>query len=286
MGLDYSKAFQHVNAELFRVFRLYQTKIGAARRVPEQILQGAAAEPERQSRRWLHGATGRQNADATALHDGDGSVRQRDSKGSDRRRYGSGRRRDCFGGAAAKTQQEIPDLAEQRMPEPEVDAAGGGGGGLGHPPEAEPAPVERRSPAEEEQVVQEILELLHGHRLLPVEVGDVHPRGILPEVAPPPRDHARPHGFRRRKPPDDLVKDPVRQVSNPIFAAAAAAPAPFPRGGQPASRSPRRAGNNQSARKGRRDSAERVRVRGRPRPRRLAADSLTRRPPPPPPPEP
>uniref|UniRef100_A0A0E0QXQ0 Uncharacterized protein n=1 Tax=Oryza rufipogon TaxID=4529 RepID=A0A0E0QXQ0_ORYRU len=39
MGLDYSKAYQHARDELFRVFRLYQTELSVARRVPKKTPQ-------------------------------------------------------------------------------------------------------------------------------------------------------------------------------------------------------------------------------------------------------
>nr|ABF96457.1 hypothetical protein LOC_Os03g28220 [Oryza sativa Japonica Group] len=39
MGLDYSEAYQHARDELFRVFRLYQTKLSVAHRVPEETPQ-------------------------------------------------------------------------------------------------------------------------------------------------------------------------------------------------------------------------------------------------------
>ncbi|EEC73206.1 hypothetical protein OsI_07283 [Oryza sativa Indica Group] len=44
MGLDYSEAFQHVNDELHRVFRLYRTKLGGTPRVPEQTSQKKASK--------------------------------------------------------------------------------------------------------------------------------------------------------------------------------------------------------------------------------------------------
>jgi hypothetical protein len=42
MGLDYSKAYQHARDELFRVFRLYQTELSVARRVPKKTPQKKA----------------------------------------------------------------------------------------------------------------------------------------------------------------------------------------------------------------------------------------------------
>uniref|UniRef100_A0A0E0G6V1 HAT C-terminal dimerisation domain-containing protein n=1 Tax=Oryza nivara TaxID=4536 RepID=A0A0E0G6V1_ORYNI len=44
MGLDYSEAFQHVNDEIHRVFRLYRTKLGGTPRVPEQTSQKKASK--------------------------------------------------------------------------------------------------------------------------------------------------------------------------------------------------------------------------------------------------
>ncbi|EEE57032.1 hypothetical protein OsJ_06814 [Oryza sativa Japonica Group] len=44
VGLDYSEAFQHVNDELYRVFRLYRTKLGGTPRVPEQTSQKKASK--------------------------------------------------------------------------------------------------------------------------------------------------------------------------------------------------------------------------------------------------
>nr|AAP53852.1 hAT family dimerisation domain containing protein [Oryza sativa Japonica Group] len=44
VGLDYSEAFQHVNNELYRVFRLYRTKLGGTPRVPEQTSQKKASK--------------------------------------------------------------------------------------------------------------------------------------------------------------------------------------------------------------------------------------------------
>lgn len=106
------------------------------------------------------------------------------------------------------------------MPEPEVHTAGVAVGR--QPGQVEPARLERRAPAEEQKVVHEILELFHGRRLPHFAVGDAQARGELPEVAPPPREHARPHGVPRRQGPEDVVEDPIRQVSCPVFVAVAA----------------------------------------------------------------
>jgi hypothetical protein len=39
VGLDYSEAYQHARDELFRVFRMYQTKLSVVRWVPEETPQ-------------------------------------------------------------------------------------------------------------------------------------------------------------------------------------------------------------------------------------------------------
>ncbi|BAT13162.1 Os11g0209450, partial [Oryza sativa Japonica Group] len=116
------------------------------------------------------------------------------------------------------------------MPEPEIHEAGVAAAAVGRQPgEAELAGVQRRAPAEEQQMVHEIAELLHGHQPHPVVVGDAQARGGLPEVAPPPRQHARPHGVRRRQEPDDVMQYFVRQVPYPIVARARGSLAPPPR---------------------------------------------------------
>uniref|UniRef100_A0A0D9ZXU3 HAT C-terminal dimerisation domain-containing protein n=1 Tax=Oryza glumipatula TaxID=40148 RepID=A0A0D9ZXU3_9ORYZ len=44
MSLDYFEAYQHAKDELFKVFRLYQTKLSVARQVPEETPQKKAKQ--------------------------------------------------------------------------------------------------------------------------------------------------------------------------------------------------------------------------------------------------
>uniref|UniRef100_A0A0D9YSJ2 Uncharacterized protein n=1 Tax=Oryza glumipatula TaxID=40148 RepID=A0A0D9YSJ2_9ORYZ len=53
VGLDYSEAFQHVNDELYRVFRLYRTKLGGTPRVPEQTSQKKTSKSSAVNL-WMH----------------------------------------------------------------------------------------------------------------------------------------------------------------------------------------------------------------------------------------
>uniref|UniRef100_A0A0A9HI54 Uncharacterized protein n=1 Tax=Arundo donax TaxID=35708 RepID=A0A0A9HI54_ARUDO len=90
---------------------------------------------------------------------------------------------------------EHPNFAHYSMPEPEVHT------GLvvlaGEVTKPELTCVNRRASAEEKETVHKLPERIHRHRPIPVKAPDAQAGGRLPEVAPPPGEHARPHGHLR-----------------------------------------------------------------------------------------
>lgn len=115
-----------------------------------------------------------------------------------------------------EVKHEHSDFAHDNVTNPEVHAGNVLSADL---IEGKLAGVERGAPAEEQEVVDEPLELLDGRRRPTGGADDAQAWGGPPEVAPPPGQHARPHGLLRREEGEDAVQHRVREGADEVASA-------------------------------------------------------------------
>jgi hypothetical protein len=72
--------------------------------------------------------------------------------------------------------------------------------------------------AEEEQMVDEVSDTVHGRRCIPMAEPDAQACGRLPEMLPAPGEHACPHGVLRREEREDVMEGVVRERADAIVA--------------------------------------------------------------------